>query len=128
MGLQRSAISLAFVLGALVLSSCGGGGGGKTTTVISTATTTTTGTSTTASTDPAAVESRYMSNCERTAQAASGTSRDFSAACRCALDYIEAHESMREFIADSARFARTVRYPPIWRQAILACRDRIPGA
>jgi hypothetical protein len=117
-GLARPALGSLFLVGALALAGCGGGG--STTTVASTATA--------SHPYPASLETHYMSNCQRTAQAASHSSRDFSSACRCALDYIEAHENVREFISDTAGFARSLRYPPIWRQAVLSCRDRIPAA
>ena len=120
------ACGLVLALGALLLSSCGGGGG-STTTVTSTATATT---PTTASNPyPASLETRYMSNCQATAARTSGRpGSDFTSACRCALTYIEAHENLQQFIADTARFARTIAYPPIWRQAVLACRGQIPPA
>jgi hypothetical protein len=104
---------IALLVGSVALLGCGGGS-----------------TSSTAVRNPypASLETHYMSNCERTAQAASHSSRDFSSACRCALDYIEAHENVREFISDTAGFARSLRYPPVWRRAVLACRDRIPAA
>ena len=113
MGFARPAAGTLLLIGAIALLGCGGGS---------------TGSTTASNPYPASVRAHYMSNCQRTAQAASNSSRDFSSACRCALDYIEAHENLQEFIADTRSFAQSLRYPAVWRHAVLACRDRIPPA
>ena len=75
---------------------------------------------------PAAIEHDFLASCQRSAQAASNLDLDFSGYCHCALAKIEERESIAKFKADAAFYTRNVQIPPVWREAILDCRDEIP--
>jgi hypothetical protein len=74
---------------------------------------------------PAQVEQNYLTNCQSSAQASSGSSRDFSDYCHCVLTKIEAKQSFEEFKAAEEQVREKIVIPKLWRQSIISCRDEI---
>jgi hypothetical protein len=74
---------------------------------------------------PAEIENNFLDSCERTAKAAAGSSIDFGSYCACTLNHIEARETLAQFKADEQRLGKTVQTPPVFRRAILACRQKL---
>jgi hypothetical protein len=75
---------------------------------------------------PAGTERDFLSSCQRSAHAASNLDLDFSGYCHCALAKIEERESIAKFKVDAAFYTRKVQIPPVWREAIIDCRDKLP--